>query len=381
MPRTCARGRLYKPVEHRNTSDVIVIGGGAWGLASAWGCVGRGLSVRLFERAHIAAGASGGVVGALAPHVPENWNAKKQFQFESLAQGDAYWRAIETVGERSTGYARIGRLIPLSKETAHARALTRQHGAHTHWGNDFSWQVQPAPSFLKSDAAPFGVVHETLSARIDPRAACLALAAALTRKGGVIHENTPVTRIEDGIVDTGGAPFYADAIIVTHGVAGLNWLGAQTGLKCGSAVKGQAAVLNIDLGFVPQIHADGLYIVPRADRRLAIGSTSEKTWRHEGTDAALDLLVARAARLVPVIADAPVHLRWAGFRPRAPLPDPMIGPIPGYARVFAALGAFKIGFGLMPGVGTLIADLVTETRGREYENFSVTRHLQRAARV
>ncbi|MDP3862793.1 MAG: FAD-dependent oxidoreductase, partial [Phaeovulum sp.] len=63
------------------TADVTVRGGGVFGLSVAWECARRGAKVRLIERARIGAGSSGGVVGALAPHVPEQWNPKKQFQF------------------------------------------------------------------------------------------------------------------------------------------------------------------------------------------------------------------------------------------------------------------------------------------------------------
>ena len=64
--------------------DVTVIGGGVFGLSVAYACASRGATVRLYERKAIGSGASGGLVGALAPHVPENWNPKKAFQLESL---------------------------------------------------------------------------------------------------------------------------------------------------------------------------------------------------------------------------------------------------------------------------------------------------------
>ncbi|TMV84153.1 FAD-dependent oxidoreductase, partial [Thioclava sp. BHET1] len=73
------------------TVDVTVMGGGVFGLAVAWACLGHGARVRLIERRAIGAGASGGQVGALAPHVPENWNDKKAFQLDSLLMAERYW--------------------------------------------------------------------------------------------------------------------------------------------------------------------------------------------------------------------------------------------------------------------------------------------------
>ncbi|HIF77741.1 MAG TPA: FAD-binding oxidoreductase, partial [Sulfitobacter sp.] len=62
--------------------DVTVRGAGIFGLSVAWACALRGASVQVVDPAGPAAGASGGIVGALAPHVPENWNAKKAFQLD-----------------------------------------------------------------------------------------------------------------------------------------------------------------------------------------------------------------------------------------------------------------------------------------------------------
>ena len=64
--------------------DVTVRGAGIFGLSVAWACLGRGATVRVIETAHPGAGSSGGLVGALSPHVPEAWNAKKAFQLDSL---------------------------------------------------------------------------------------------------------------------------------------------------------------------------------------------------------------------------------------------------------------------------------------------------------
>ena len=72
--------------------DISVRGAGIFGLSVAWACVEAGATVELVDPGGVAAGASGGVVGALAPHVPENWNAKKQFQLESLLMAGAFWR-------------------------------------------------------------------------------------------------------------------------------------------------------------------------------------------------------------------------------------------------------------------------------------------------
>ena len=57
--------------------DVTIRGAGIFGLSIAWECARRGAKVTVVDPQGVAAGSSGGIVGALAPHVPENWNSKK----------------------------------------------------------------------------------------------------------------------------------------------------------------------------------------------------------------------------------------------------------------------------------------------------------------
>ena len=98
--------------------DVTVRGGGIFGLSCAWELARRGARVRLIERERIGAGSSGGLVGALSPHIPEQWNPKKQFQLESLLMAGQFWAGIAHASGQNPGYARVGRLQTLADDTA-----------------------------------------------------------------------------------------------------------------------------------------------------------------------------------------------------------------------------------------------------------------------
>ena len=52
--------------------EVTIRGAGIFGLSIAWECARRGTKVTVVDPHGVAAGSSGGIVGALAPHVPEN---------------------------------------------------------------------------------------------------------------------------------------------------------------------------------------------------------------------------------------------------------------------------------------------------------------------
>ena len=332
-------------------SDVTVMGGGIFGLACAWEMTRRGARVRLVERDRIGAGASGGVVGALAPHAPERWTPLKAFQLDSLLAQQAFWAEVAAAGGVDPGYARTGRLQPVADAEALARAEARAEEAAQRWGAAAVWRVIPAAEAGDwAPASPTGwLVHDTLSARLSPSRACAALAAALRARGAEV-------------VEGGGAPGPGPVLWAT-GAAGLAALSEATGRAAGRGVKGQAALLALDRSDAPQLYADGLHVVPHADGTVAVGSTTERDFADPtAIDAQLDAVIARARAAVPALADAPVVARWAGLRPRARSRAPMLGAWPGRPGHFIANGGFKIGFGVAPGVARLMADLVLEGR-------------------
>ena len=184
------------------------------------------------------------------------------------------------------------------------------------------------------------VVHDTLSALIHPRRATQALADAVVALGGQI--------LPDG--DTLGAVVWAT------GWRGLAPLG-------GAGVKGQAALLRFAASGKPQLFADALHIIPHGDGTVAVGSTSERDFSNpDDTDAALDAVIARAVAAFPVLAHAPVIERWAGVRPRSRSRAPVLGHHPAIDGQYIANGGFKIGFGMAPLAGEVMADLVLEGR-------------------
>jgi glycine/D-amino acid oxidase-like deaminating enzyme len=343
--------------------DVAVVGAGVFGLCAAWFCAEAGLRVTVFEAAEPGAGASGGVVGALVPHQPRTWSEKKAFQRGALAEAESFWRGIAAAGCGDPGYGRIGRVVPLPDATARDRAILQAAAAAEAWPAPARWEVldpHRLPGWLVPGAAPHGAVRETFSARLHPRRAVAALVAALRQRGVDLRPGTAVRSVEPGLLQLTGEAVAASAIVLAAGTGGT---ALTTRLMRGPEarpVKGQAALL----GGVPApdallLTADGLYVVPHADGTTAVGSTSESTWDDPaGTDDRLDALVARARAACPGLAPAPVVARWAALRPRAPKPDPLVGPVPGAPGVFLANGGFKIGFGIAHAVGRIVADQV-----------------------
>jgi glycine/D-amino acid oxidase-like deaminating enzyme len=337
-------------------ADIRVFGAGIFGLSIAWACLGRGAAVEVVDPHGIGAGSSGGLVGALAPHVPENWNVKKQVQFDSLDMAEAFWAEVAAAGGEDPGYGRTGRVQPVADEAALALARVREGSAADLWQGRYTWRVVPEADFPGLLTSPTGwLIHDTLSARMHPRRACAALAAAIRARGGhIVPEPSPRPAVE----------------VWATGAAGLAELTQARGRLVGQGIKGQAALLRADLRDAPQLFAEALHIVPHADGTTAIGSTTERDYDDPtATDAQLDALVETARRLCPALRAAPVIERWAGLRPRSRSRAPMLGAHPLRPGAFIANGGFKIGFGMAPGIAGMMADLVLEHTDRIPEAF------------
>lgn len=354
---------------------VIVVGAGIWGLATAYACAKSGDSVTVYDENLIGYGASGGIVGALAPHVPDQWNPKKAFQFEALDTAAGFWSEIDTLSGSSSGYGRIGRIQPLVSEKAKTLALSRQETAKELWQGRYEWTVQNPPSYLSASCAPNGVVYDTLSARIHPAAATQSLAKACTSKGVTLNTNHRVDEITDHSISGPWGQDSADIVIISAGVSGFDLIAPFVGKTAGTGVKGQAALFKFELLDAPQIYADGVYIIPHANGTVAVGSTSENTWDHDGTDVLLETVIEKAFDIYPALKDQEIVQRWSGVRPKARKRDPMLGWVPNVKGIYSVMGAFKIGFGLSHKIGTVVA---ADIRGADVDiptSFTLDWHL------
>lgn len=346
-------------------AEIEVFGGGIFGLSVAYACLKRGVRTRLIEKRRIGAGASGGVVGALFPHTPDNWNDKKEFQFQSLIRGRDYWAEVDGLSGIASGYRAAGRLVALMDEREVALARERVITAQQFWHGLADWQVLEEGQFPGWEmASPTGLYsHDTMSALIAPEAACQSLAGAFRALGGEI--------IEGETTGQGAA-----ASVFCTGYEGLADLSSAFDCRIGKGIKGQAMVLGHDAGLVPQIYGDGLLIIPHMDGTVAVGSTSEIEWTSpDQTDDLLEELHSRAIAACPTLRGAPVLRRWAGIRPRGARRSPMLGRWPGRDNVFVANGGFKIGFGVSIMAGEVMADLILNGADDIPKSFSVEANL------
>ncbi|MEM1352839.1 MAG: FAD-binding oxidoreductase [Pseudomonadota bacterium] len=337
--------------------DVTIRGAGILGLSIAWACAARGATIRIIDPSGPGAGSSGGLVGALAPHVPENWNVKKAFQLESLLAAEAFWKEVDAASGLSSGYIRSGRIQPILDAHGLELASQRAASAQSLWPEDAAWSVKSDEENVWQITSPSGkIIYDTLSALLHPRQAIASLVAALASRGVEVTADSS----EHG------------AVVWATGVAGLEALNLNHPRQVGTGVKGQAALLAFNARGAPQLFVDGLHVIPHQDGTVAIGSTSERNFEAAtNTDAALEDLIDTARNKVPVLRNAPVIDRWAGVRPRTRSRAPMLGAWPDRPCHFIANGGFKIGFGMAPKIADVMAALILDGKDLIPESFQV----------
>lgn len=381
------------PRRRQALPDCIVIGAGVFGLWAARHALKRGERVLVLEKRHVGAGASGGFLGALMPHMPDRWNAKKQMQYEGLVTLPLAINELEDETGLDCGYRRCGRLLPLKHEKMLLHLQERRHGAEANWVDAdasplFTLEHVP-PDVLKKEfsgplgkawlnplMAPFGAGFDTLSARVNPRDYLAALAAYVRgHPKGEIREAAEVTAFQVNVTGASvtlsdGTSVDARRIVVANGYeAYLLLKNFDGGLGVtvngqritGRGVKGQAVLLDLPhLDNLPIVYDSGSYIVPHGKatgtdatglpNRIAVGSTSVDDWlpenpkdvdatdEHERTayDQGDTGFLKLARQLCPALEGREIAERWANIRPRNTIPDPVTGKV-GTEPVFGAV--------------------------------------------
>ena len=375
-------------------AELVIVGGGIMGLWAALKDERRGIDAILIDGERAGSGASGGLLGALMAHMPDRWNEKKQLQFDGLVSLEVEIAGLEAETGLSAGYRRCGRLIPLPKP--HLRPIAERHSqeAGTNWqqkGRVFDWAVieeSPWAGWPSRSFCEAGLVHDGFAGRVSPRALIAALRAGLAQTVRVrVLEGAAVQSIDASagrLTLADGSSVGFGNLLVAAGVGSfplLEALGPAPAKPLGRGVKGQAALLKVDLlDDLPLLYLDGLYVVPHEGGHVAIGSTSENQFSTAfSTDGLLDALIVEARQLAPVLETALVVERWAGLRPKAVDRDPMVGPHPEHARVHALTGGFKVSFGIAHLLADAALDAITGQALPLPDSFSLAHHVSVAA--
>jgi glycine oxidase len=360
-------------------ADVAIVGGGLVGCALAAEIARRGRRVVVLERSEPGAEASGAAAGMLSPQADAvSPDAFFELALESRELYPDWSRGLAEETGIDPGYRRTGLL--------HVRFGAEPSGAP----DPRAWQRAAGLAVLSEPPAPLG---ERLASRlspelrgevffpdegvVDPRALTRAVRRSAELRGAEIRVGVSVTgfRIEGGVcrgVDTDGNAVEADATVDAAGAWAA--LGGALPLPLPVApVRGQIVELRLRRPLETIVSSDDVYLVPRADGGVLIGSTLEHVGFLKAVTAeAVARLIGAAIRIVPEVREARFVTAWSGLRPGTPDGWPVLGKSP-IRGLFFATGHYRNGILLAPITARLIAGLICEEGNRDLSAFSVER--------
>jgi glycine/D-amino acid oxidase-like deaminating enzyme len=123
-------------------------------------------------------------------------------------------------------------------------------------------------------------------------------------------------------------------------------------------VKGQMVAVVDGPSLRHVIRGEEVYLVPRSDGRIVIGSTLEDAGYEKRTDVdTIQWLLHAARELVPSLARAKIHEDWAGLRPGTPDHLPLLGETSVHCY-FVASGHYRDGILLAPVTAQVMTQLI-----------------------
>jgi glycine oxidase len=359
--------------------DVVVVGGGAIGLASAWRLAQRGAAVTVVDP-EPGGGASAVAAGMLAPITEARMGeeALLRLNLASWSRWEGGFVAeIEGASGVGIGYRADGTLVA-ALDADDRIALDDLAGRHRAMGLDVTPLRGREVRRIEPGLAP-GVRAGFLAAgerSVDPRELVRALRRAATAAGvgfvaaavERIATSQAGGRVTGVVLADGATPHRIDTATLVL-AAGCR-SGAIAGLPDAARppirpVKGEILTLRQPPGppLVTRIvrglvHGFTVYLVPRADGHLIVGATvQERGWDTRVTAGGAYELVRDALALVPGLDDAELVAVRAGLRPGTPDDVPMIGRS-SIEGLVVATGHYRNGILLTPITAEAVAAAV-----------------------
>ncbi|ETA71556.1 MULTISPECIES: NAD(P)/FAD-dependent oxidoreductase [Mesorhizobium] len=397
------------------SADAVVIGGGIVGVFAAYYLARRGMRVALVEKGRIGAEQSSRNWGWCRQ---QNRDAR---ELPMATRSLDLWHSFATETGEDTGFRRCG-LLYLSNDEAELagwarwRDFAKTAGVTTHMldGAEASERGRATGRAWK------GGVFSPTDGTADPSRAAPSVARAILKLGSTVHQNCAARGIEteggrlSGVVTESGT--IRTKVAVLAGGAWASSFCRQFGFRFPQASI-RSSILSVSPGaegLPDALHTARISATRRGDggytlaisgrgrvdvtpqqlrfssqflamflkrwRSLAPGGlqgvrSGHETLRHWRLDqqtpmermrildpipdqATIRLTHARALELLPGLRKTRISAAWAGYIDSTPDGVPAIGEIQSVPGLFLAAGFSGHGFGIGPGAGHLVADLV-----------------------
>jgi len=348
--------------------DVIVVGAGIQGLAVAAALADEGHAVQVLERETPGSRASWVAAGLLSPSSP--WKYPRALLELSFA-AEALWPDHAAALLAATGidpeYERAGIVYPVgaSLSRAEVEEETRRRRAIGFRVEDYDRaRLQVLVPGLPATVT--GGAYQASAARVRPPRVLAALRRRCAQLGVDLESFCDVAALACdgprvvGVRTASGQTLEADRTVLAAG-AWSEGLARTCGVSIPiEPIRGQMLLFRGEPGVLgPTLHDGSLYLVPRRDGHVLVGSTMESVgFEAVTTDEALRSLRERALALFPPLGGMEEVMAWAGLRPGTPDRLPYLGEVDERPGLVLATGHFRNGILLAAITAPLVAAVV-----------------------
>jgi len=398
-------------------ADVVVIGGGVVGVFTAYYLARAGVKVALVEKGRIAAEQSSRNWGWCRQ---QNRDAR---ELPMATKSLDLWENIAAETGEDPGFRRCG-LLYLSQDEAEIAGWARWRdfaagvGVTTHM-----LDADAATRYGQATGRGWkGGVFSPSDGIADPSRAVPVVARGIMAAGGSVHQNCAARGLElsagrvSGVVTEAGtirtgtvvmaggawassfcnqlgirfpqAAIRSSILSVAPGATGLpdalhtSQVSITRRMDGGYtlAISGRARVdvtpqqLRFGREFIPMFLRRWRSLAPGGLEGWRAGHETLKKWSLDEVtpmercrildprpdESQIRLTYQRACELLPEIAKTPIASRWAGFIDSTPDGVPAIGEIAAVPGFILAAGFSGHGFGIGPGAGHMIADMIMD---------------------
>lgn len=351
-------------------ADVVIVGGGIMGAATAFFLRKRGVSVILLERGLIGQQASGVNFGntrrmgrpveqlPLSNRSRESWLKFKELfgeDVELLLNGQLRVGFTPAHEERMAKYAQDAKDFGLGMQMMGAKAL---HERFPYLG----------PEITAGCYAPY-------EGHANPRLAAPIIGRAAVREGAQVFENTEIVRVEkDGedfrVTAADGRTLRAPVALITAGAWG-NRISTSFGEPVPMIAKAPQMCVTEPVpyaigpttGALADEPEQGVYFRQVARGNIVIGGGGHEPVDLENRRAYVNprrtlLKLKNAPRVVPAFNHLSIIRVWSGIEGYMEDSRPVMGPSARVPGLYYAFGFSGEGFQLGPGVGDVMAELI-----------------------
>ena len=344
-------------------TDVLVVGAGIIGAASAWRLGQAGLSVKVLDRTAPGSEASQAALGVLTFHGrpdtmpgPLRELARKSRDFYPAVIDE-----LEEIAEERVYYRQEGQLI-LAFNNEDLAALDDTLHANREEEVELEQASAEEALMMEPNLNPqlAGALYSPHDAWVDNTALTQAFVLAAQLAGAEFEqEEVRSVEFENGRIArvlAGETKYESDWVVLAAGA----WSGQIDGVPKVPVRPRRGQAYSVEGSYFKRvIHSPRGYVVPKGESQTMLGATVEDVgFDLTNTPEGLSAVSKAAFEISPILETSTFAGAWAGLRPGTPDDLPIIGPSAEFPNLVIATGHFRNGILLAPISAELVRQIV-----------------------